>query len=245
MRKSFLLKSSAFILGGMMFFASCNKDDDNGGSNGGNSGNAFTIKATNVINGSTQIATVKIYAEWFNGGDYSEDAIAQAPYKNNGFTLELPVTLADKYLTPIYEDELNDVAISDKNVKWFFLEDIWAYDGNEKEMGYFFLENQDGEKSYFTSWIYVDRNVTVKGEEKWIEYGEEYIDIYDWNLKKGWNVIYGSSTRSYNNSTGRYVDTFSSTSQKPSSVNYSWYFYNYDDIRAKKTKMIAKRNSLF
>ena len=67
-------------------FYSCDKEG--GGNNG--EGNVSTITATNVISGSTQITSVKALAYW-ESGDYGYDAIAQSPYINNGFTLELQI----------------------------------------------------------------------------------------------------------------------------------------------------------
>jgi len=72
---------------------SCGDDDDNsgggtgGGEGGGTGGGSVSsITATNVNGGSSQIATVKAIV--------GEEVIAQAQYRNNAFTLNLPATMA-------------------------------------------------------------------------------------------------------------------------------------------------------
>ena len=239
------MKNLGFLLAfALIAFASCEKDD-NGGSNSG--GNVSTITATNVINGSTRVITVKALAWWSNGEwDYGSDAIAQTPYKNNGFTLELPSTVSAKYLYFIDEEyDTEDVFISDKNAKGMILEWLEGYDKDEKEIGSFYLIEENDNSAYYAYWVYADRDVTVKREEKYEGYdeydGSEWIGIekIDLTLRKGWNAVYESfiDTKSYNNSTKREVYTYteSFTSQKPSGVNYSWYFdsdYDYNSVQA-------------
>ncbi|MDR0231624.1 MAG: hypothetical protein LBI82_05835 [Dysgonamonadaceae bacterium] len=238
-------------------FYSCNKNDDDD-DNGGSSGNASRITATNVINGSTQITTVKAFADWYGYG-WREDVIAQAQYKNNGFTLELPETLSAKYLEEI--DEIEEFSVSDKNAKIYLFEDIRGYDKFENEIGYFYLGEENDDSSHYTysshyaCWMYADGDVTIVGEYKYIdeyynykyddyEY-DDYTNRRDLRLKKGWNVVYESYIQNYKN--GRYVRTFTLTSQKPSGVNYSWVFYDDYDLRSAKatTKSVKNIKSIF
>ena len=216
-------------------FYSCEKDDDGG--NGSIGENASKITATNVINGSTQLTTIKACAYWYSGdiesGDFEsgEDVIAQAPYKNNGFTLELPATLSAKYLIPIMAagtQELVDTIVSDKNANVYDLGVLYGFDKEENEIGFLHLEgtNNGGDEYYYTDWMYADRDVTVKGEVKDIYYRDDYgmIEKYDWELKKGWNVVYSSHIDSYDDSTGRKVEIHTYTSQKPSGISYLWKY---------------------
>lgn len=222
-------------------FNSCEKDDDNDG--GTNGGNASKITATNVINGSTQIKTVKALAYWKSGDEYGNDAIAQGPYQNNGFTLELPATVGAKYLETIDEDDLEGISVSDKNFKSYFLEDLSGYNEDDDEVGYFYLEEENDDSEHYTSWVYVDRDVTIKGEYNEIdeEYDEEYIDKYDLTLKKGWNIVYASYTDSYKN--GRDVYSYTFTSKKPSGVSYTWNFYGDYDYRSASVALKSAKNS--
>lgn len=222
MKKTFLNFGLFLALGlTTAVFNSCERDDDNdGGTNG-------KITATNVINGSTNIKTVKALAYWESGeNDYGSDAIAQAPYQNNGFTLELPATLGAKYLETLDADDLEGITVSDKNFKSATLNDLIGYNKNDEEIGSFYLEEVNEDSEHYTSWIYVDRDVTIKGENNEVdeEYDEEYIKKYDLTLKKGWNIVYSSDTESYKN--GRDVYSSTMSSKKPSGVNYTWNFYD-------------------
>ena len=222
-------------------FNSCDKDDDNDGSTNGD--NASKITATNVINGSTQIKTVKALVYWESDDDYGSDAIAQAPYQNNGFTLELPATLGAKYLETLDADDLEGITVSDKNFKSYSLDDLSGYNEDDDEVGYFYLEEENDDSEHYTSWIYVDRDVTIKGENNEIdeEYDEEYIEKYDLTLKKGWNIVYGSDTESYEN--GRDVYSYTMSSKKPSGVNYTWNFYGDYDYRSASVALKSAKNS--
>lgn len=229
MKKTFLNFGLFLALGlTTVVFNSCDKDDDNDGDTNG--GNASKITATNVINGSTNIKTVKALIYWESGeNDYDKDAITQAPYLNNGFTLELPTTLGAKYLETIDADDLEGIAVSDKNFKSCFLDDLRGYNEDDDEIGYFYLEEENGDNDYYTSWIYSDRDVTIKGEDD----GEKY----NVTLKKGWNVVYDSYTD----------DSYSFTSQKPSGVNYTWNFYDNSSFRSASiaTKSVENTKSAF
>lgn len=247
--KSNFLKSRLFLALGFTtaVFYSCDKDDENEV----NDGSVLNITATNVINSSTRITTVKVLAYYDSDSGYGNDAIAQAPYKNNGFTLELPATVPAKYLELVFEDEDEDIPginISDKNAKILVMEDIAGFDEDENEIGYFYLEEENDDSEYYTSWIYADRDLTIKGESKEIDDDYEDIEKYDLKLKKGWNVMYASYTESYNNSKDKEVYTFSYTSQKPSGVNYSWYFYGYSGYFSSPqatAKPVEKTKSVF
>ena len=247
--KNTFFKMGLFLAVGLTstVFYACKKESDDGNIGG----NASKIIATGVINSSTQIATVKAEVDWETNSDYGSDVIAQAQYQNTGFTLELPATLPAKYLEPLFgeEDFPHDVTVSDRTVKGTGVE-IGAYDINENNIGGFYLiDGANEDEPDGVNWVYVDKNVTIKGEEREIdeEENEEYIGKYDMNLKKGWNVVYGKWTESHSNSTGRDVYAYTLTSKKPSGANYFWYFsynriYSYDYSSAKVgTKFVAKK----
>jgi len=247
-RNRFYLRNVATIvvcLAGLTVFSGCKKDKDNDPDVGDN---ASKITATNVINSSSQIVTVKAQIHWHDD-DYQcqDDVIAQAPYKDNGFTLELPATVSNKYLYLLAEEMPDVITISDKTVN---AADIYieAFDKDDNNIGGFYLTNND--ESVYAMWYYVDKNVTIKGEYKEIyeEYDEEEIGKYDVDLKKGWNVVYWSWTESHNNSTGRDVYTYTMTSQKPSGVNLSWFFEDYYDsyaVSLKSAKSLSAKKPFF
>ena len=257
MKKTFL-KIGLFAALGLTVaaFNSC-KDNKPGPDNGiGGSTNpdgSFTVMATNVINGSAQITTVKALAYWSSGNwedgdyEYGEDVIAQAPYSTNGFTLKLPATVAAKYLYGIDEDELLGVTISDRAVKMRSFSGFSGFDKDENEIGYFYLGEETDDSEHVAVWLYADRDVTIKGEEKEIDedYNEEYIRKFDLQLKKGWNVVYESGIESTDNSTGRDVYVFSVTNKKTAGVNYAWNFHDYNspDLSSAQVKSATKKSA--
>jgi len=157
--------------------------------------------------------------------------------------LELPATVGAKYLETLDADDLEGITVSDKNFKSCFLDDLRGYNEDDDEIGYFYLKEEIGDNNYYTSWIYVDRDVTIKGEYKEIdeEYDQEYIEKYDLTLKKGWNIVYDSYTDSYQN--GRYVFSYTMSSKKPSGVNYTWNFYGDYDYSSASVELKTAKNS--
>ena len=80
--------------------------------------------------------------------------------------MELPATVGAKYLETIDAYDLDGVAVSDKNFKSCFLDDLRGYNEDDDEIGYFYLKEEIGDNNYYTSWFYSDRDVTLKGEYK-------------------------------------------------------------------------------
>jgi hypothetical protein len=250
MKKSFLKFGLFLALGlttAMCYSCKENEKPDIENPDGnGNIDDTFTIIATNVNNSSSKITTVKAIVDYSDYDNYH--LIAQAPYKDNGFILKLPA-LPTNRLYPIFEEDdfenrNSHLIISDRSAKSFEGMDIEAYDKDEENIGgFYYSTNKDIDEGECVYWIYVDKNVTVKGEE----YSEGYIDKWDMDLKEGWNVIY--EIKSHNNSTGSDVYTSTMTTQKPSGVNYQWYFYNYRDnnyaISLKSAKSLSEKKSVF
>jgi len=252
--KSKFLKIGLFLALGLSIavFYSCDKDDD------GNDGNPSKITATNVINSSSVIAVVKAEIHWetedWSTGDYDEgqDVVAEAQYKNNGFTLELPASVAAKYLGLITElfdedDDWDSFTISDRQAKAISELELNAYDNKDNEIGYFYLGEEKLSDDNGAMWIYVDRNVTIEAENRWDYYDEEGIDKCDLEFKKGWNVVYTKDIESYNSSTGRTVYNWTLTTKKPSGSVYRWYFDDYGDWKSSKVtaKSVIKEKSFF
>jgi len=234
--KNYFLKFGLFLALGLTsaVFYSCDKDDDKGGS-------VSKITATSVVNGSTKIATVKVFA-YSNDGD---DVIAQAAYKNNGFTLELPATLHTKYLYLISEGAPKGITISNKDAKIYSFEDINAYDKDDNQIGNFYLGVGNENSEYYVVWFYTDRNLNITGEIK----DANDIEKFDLQLKKGWNTVYISYVESVDGS-GKEMETYSMTTKKPAGVNYSWIFDGYEyeeDFNSAQVtaKSIEKNRSIF
>ena len=216
-RKIFNVTTAVVAL--VMVFAACDDKKNNGSNNGGI--NSLVIDAKNVIDGSSDITTVKaiIYGE---DDDY---IVASGEYKNNGFKLDLSKAVPDKYLECV-GDIPASIVVSDKNAKVTNLE-IHAYNSSGDEIGTFYFEDVNEIEA---TYIYADRNFTIKGE-----YTENYEDYtytmkFDCSFKKGWNLIYSKSDV---NASG-YTSTM--LTQKPAGINYRWVYYEYGDYAKQKSK---------
>lgn len=192
-------------------FFSCDKDDDGGGIG---DGNGTKITATNISGISADAKKVGL----------SVELSARTSLTNNGFALNLPTTLDDKYLELVTEDyEIEGVKISNREAKIYYLEDLDVYDEDDIHLGYLFLEEDRGDDYYCTSWMYADRDVAIKGENIRTVYSTSRVRKYNLILKKGWNVIYERFTESNEENVGRVRTSLQSTS-KPEGVNYSWWY---------------------
>ena len=198
------------------------KESGGGGDNGG----TFVIEAKNVIGGNSDIATAAGLIESAATDAYE---IASAPYKNSGFKLKVPATVANKHLWTMgewFDGDLFNI-ISDKNAKVTFL---WleAKDRDDDYIGEFYLEDERNNYYAAVTYMYVDRNFTIKGTT---HYGN---DATKWNctLKKGWNIIYYVE----DSKGGESIST-----TKPSGVNLKWYFYDGYDWKTPPTSPKHKK----
>ncbi|MCO5229521.1 MAG: hypothetical protein M9958_00055 [Chitinophagales bacterium] len=214
------------LLFSLLITVACNKDKDK------DINTPFRIIAKDVSNSSSTIITAKVIAEYYLNGDFLDGVIAQAPYSNNGFTIELPATVDNKYLDEIidffgdYDDIVEgSVSISNKDVLALYIEDVEAFDSKDKEIGEFYLYKYFEDNDYYTSWIYVESDVTIKGKVVTTDDSfEKDIEEYDLALKKGWNVIYESYLYEYDSVGDREIYTDKFTSSKPSGVVFNWEF---------------------
>ena len=209
MKKVFLLIGSLLLVASIMS-VSCKKDKDDGGS--------FVVEAKNVIGNDYDIATAAGLVE----GEDDEDEIASAPYKNNGFKMELPATVANKYLWMMNDEGDLDGIISDNNAKITTLY-LVAMDSDKDEIGEFYLEDESDDYYAGAIYMYADRDFTIKGTiEEYYEEDDDYYNVkLDCTFKKGWNVLYYVEDNGWDESY---------TTKKPSDINLKWYFYswNYD-----------------
>jgi len=196
MKKKFIkLALVAAMLTGI--FAACNKEKNESNSNE----DITVVNATNVMNSSSNIATVKALA-YPNG-----EMIASTEYKNDGFKLNLPATVSDNYLHGIYWEEFNywfTQYVTDKKAKWGTI-DFVAYNNAGERMGEFYIVYRSNVSELFVKsmYVYVDRDCTAKGEEMF---------KYNCTFKKGWNILH-------------LVNDHELTTQKPSEIiNLKWNF---------------------
>jgi len=204
-------------------FTSCNNDEPD------SPGRTVTeIRATNVTGNTSGVTTVKLIGDfnWVDG-ELSIDVIAQAPFVNNGFTLNLPATLDDRFLFPLWnEEEVGEgVTISDKEAKIFVAFEFFGFDSDGNPIGDFAFIAESDERFYIAAWFYVDRNVSMIGE-----IDGERINV---SFRKGWNIMYSA----FDEAGGQF-----STTQRPAGVEFGWDFHRYGDTRAKSLRSV---NSLF
>ena len=198
----------------MIFFA-CKKEPDTPVS---------VIKAKDVINGNSDIVTVKAVME--HNVTWDEEVVATGSYEKNGFALTLPKEVPDKYLSEVGDEvfEFEEwVTISDPKAKvgvaWFN-----AYNKNDKEIGYFYYLGISTKYYVDAMYIYSDRNFTVKGKFEEKNYSEEV----DCSFKKGWNIVYMIE--------GTFEEKYMFTTKNKTDVKMEWvfddyYYYDYAYVR--------------
>jgi len=129
-------------------------------------------------------------------------SIASANYSNNAFKLELP-------------DKID--AISNPLLK------ISGYNNENMEIGSFLCISDNNENFlsyYYSGSNYVHYSNTIH------KFGDIlFTKIYECDYKKGWNIQYTMYEIDADNSTY----TITTTTTKPSNVNFIWSFFNNDD----------------
>ena len=184
-------------------FASCGDDDENeNGEKGTTSSFDGTITGTLKLvvggyvdgnwaysmQGDVTTEADEIHAIMYNNETGHPESLSKAAITNGQFTLKLS-TPGDKYLESIMEDinDIETVTVSDKSAKVFFPE-ICAYKDGER-VGYISMFPANLTSDTGISFMYANRDVTVKGTETFDSDGPINTYEYDMNLKKGWNVI--------------------------------------------------------
>jgi hypothetical protein len=141
-----------------VFFTSCPKDDKEP--------DGYAVTAEDVEGGSSSIKTVKAILDG--------DDLAEGAYKNDGFTVTLPVPKSS-----YYEEILDGVG-----VEGCMLDGFYAYDDDDDEIGEFLHAklSDDGDTFTMAFYIYVDEDLEI-------DESDEYFDIYI-SAKKGWTILY-------------------------------------------------------
>jgi hypothetical protein len=161
----------------------------------------------------------------FDAGFYSDQnadpktiVLATGTYSNGGFTINLPATVDEKYLSPIVwvEEgwhEGGNVKCSDSNAKCVWVINILGFSkqDSDREVVVFYYEinscDFDSDTNAEGHFVYVDRNVTITGSG---DGGDKY--YYNVSLKKGWNIYYGNY--------GRQDDRMKVTNNVPSGLKW-------------------------
>ena len=200
MNKTLISKFSFILLAALaVTFTGCNKDDnddDNDNSVGTSviAGNKITATVSGVGDRVVDYVRVEYYhSENETENDYGDtEVLAEAEFKDNKFSIELPATLRPSLLWDIAEEleiEDTDIKISNPNAKALMI-DFDAYRADyDYRVGMFWYGNDDDDEYIDMEVIYVDSDVTVTGTWK-NEYGDKsFTERFNCNFKKGWNYF--------------------------------------------------------
>ena len=212
------VKNSIFTLmaGLMVSLLSCKEPTTE--TKGNTDNDHSVIRITNVTNSNIAGIIAVIWSE----NQYDDwDVIASCMYKDNGFTMQLPKTLAAKYLL---DDFFDAETMNNPSAKCAVIEDIIGLDSDGEPIGYFELKNEMVESN--ATYLYADRDFTVKRNDVYQGSTHEDHNEIDCSFKKGWNIMYEYVTIDTKNSMTIY--TWKTTTQKPLEMNFNWYFYSYD-----------------
>jgi len=93
-----------------------------------------------------------------------------------------------------------------------------VFDENGSYMGLFLLRHETDGKAYEVAWLYSDRPHSVRSKETVVgSDGFLFLRKLNLELEKGWNLTYFIVDRA-NRTTLR-------TTEKPTDVEFRWYFY--------------------
>jgi hypothetical protein len=215
--KSLFYKFTSFLIMGftVVTFGSYSNND-----NGDNTPTKIT--ATGIrVNSAT---TVKAYS-------IRNNVIAEAPFQNNSFILELPATMPPDFLFPVLERVSRSRSVSDYSAQISAPIALYGYNEAGYRIGSFSLTYTRHTRtsvidigsfeviSWIQTWMYADRDVTIREEHR---INNSSTLIYDLNLKGGWNIVYLGISVVRDNDVNTVIHTHQS--QNPGNFNFSWRF---------------------
>jgi hypothetical protein len=176
-KKHYLIIACIGLLAAAIFSACDKDDDDKGGDNSGNpilgKTGTVTITIENGANYSDLIDEVRLIY-----GDMT--TIASASYNNGSFTIDLPASVADKYLDVVGEEFSAGITISNPSVK---IASAWltAYQSGKWEGDFY---HGTAECKGMLNYVTGDLSIT----------GTNSDGTLNMHLKKGWNLVYEKHT---------------------------------------------------
>lgn len=241
---SFKLGIIVVFIASSLMFVSCEKDDENSADS---AMSVTKIKASNVIYSSSKIDNIKV--EFFWEEDYLNsgwETVFGAKYNRDGFTLLLPSVMDDRYLEPILgnsDEYLEGVTISDKTVRFTDFDTFLAYNEKDSLIGKIYCSASDHlgdvDNHHTMSWIYVDKDLELNGENIDVSSDEneefpednhysEYKKVFDnVKLKKGWNSYYSEFIFDADSINKKYFHTQKMSTTKTIGINFNWYYQEY------------------
>jgi len=200
--KMFGIIAIAAVIG--FWAVSCGDNDGGGGT--------FTLEAEVVYDPSIENLTEAKKATDFSfihgyEVSYFLDGTPSVKISSNKVTINLGTPKA------AYLETFNYIGltVNPNNAKIFSMGTIGPFHTSDRK---YVLECRKDENN-FAVLVYVDRDVTIKGTLT----GEEWTDIYNVSLKKGWNFLISS----YNEETN--TDTLTSSTTQPN--GFKWTVVDY------------------
>lgn len=224
MKQNILKTLSASLMLAIAFtFFSCSTGGDDEPST--SSVKAFDVK---VETGGVEVDVVKLMVR--DNDSYEFVTIAEAPYLNGGFNIDLSDNVDAKYLNSFgsgeegYSDLGENVSISDKEAKvvWAVLKAF----KDDKEVGGFRLGRRIDNGYLDVNFYYSDRDVSIKGTRTEIDSKASMYDTYDTSLKSGWNYWFEKSEHYEDDEDFFHINT-THTSTNPGGLK--WIFESYED----------------
>lgn len=225
-RRNLLTKTFCTILiAASLFFSGCNDSDkeENAKMVSGRFDGKITVtkienadEFSSVLDKVQQVRVMDFY--------YPSKTLAFGSYANGAFTLNLPETLSDDVLYPIYQQferenlfPVEYLSENDMDAK-IAVVDFYAFDIDDEEIGGFYHSND--KETVYVHYLYINKDVTINISNE--------DGIYRAMFEKGWNKLYIIEDEE------RYEVTTRSVS------GLKWYFYGDDEEPYFQNKITMK-----
>ena len=199
----------------MRLYAKWIKDDDDG---------FKIIGKFDDISQFSDVKKVKAITSYGEVDGKKEYVVAEADFKNDGFTINLPATLDAKYLIPIEElIGTSTITISNKSANVStFVTGIGGFNSVNEQIFVFGNAKEDDNTMSAMSWIYADGDVSISGNFTRPGHWDTNF-TYSLNLTKGWNVAYVTEREDDDEEATYYVITSSTVS------GLKWFGEEWED----------------
>ncbi|MDR2146671.1 MAG: hypothetical protein LBE91_09475 [Tannerella sp.] len=245
-KKIYLRQAFVSLLASVFVFGGCRKDDDEL-----DSGDGVGRKITAKVENGNRYDFDEVKAVTYYGFSDNSAVLAETDYAGGGFTLQLPETVDDRYLSPmedyadILEKSLSELVgfslkfnaeLSEEDVNGTVAA-IEAHRSGDKEGDFFYMtltENESVTRYTMTIaegiFMYSDKSCKITGsssEDRLIDGIEAWINTAaNASLRKGWNILYLTETVEASRVTQIITVTMTISSDEPAGMK--WYFE--DDI---------------
>ncbi|MCL2074102.1 MAG: hypothetical protein FWH18_09280 [Marinilabiliaceae bacterium] len=170
------------------------------------------------------------------------EKVAESEYFADGFTIDLPESVDNLFLYPIWDEKETEdwIKISDKTTLATRSLLLLGHDSNNELKGRFYHEKGSEEGDHFqnsyshasTEYFYVNKDVTIKGSfskdsiYKYynLNYNVKINQSADISMKKGWNIIYFTTEINLNKRGNDVTGTITTKTSTQNPGGLKWYF---------------------